>query len=112
LLMDGYWDEKTFRAWLFKHRPEAVISHAAVVAMDIRRFGLRVPEDVAVVTLLWTAERAYCAGVNQHAEMIGAAAVDLVNGQLQRNEFGIPAHPKLVLINGEWVDGETVRKRQ
>lgn len=57
----------------------------------------------------WNAERTFCAGVNQHAKVIGAAAVDLVNGQLQRNEFGIPAHPKLVLIKGEWVDGETVR---
>lgn len=50
LLMRGDWDEKAFRTWVCRYRPDAVISHAAMVALDVRRFGMRVPEDVAVMT--------------------------------------------------------------
>ena len=39
------------------------------------------------------------------------AAVDLIVGQLQRNEFGVPPNPKVVTIRGTWAEGQTVRKR-
>ncbi len=41
-------------------------------------------------------------GMDQKNEAIGAALVDLVVGQLNRNERGLPRDPKTVLIKGEW----------
>jgi hypothetical protein len=34
--------------------------------------------------------------------------VDLVVEQLQQSRFGIPANPKSVLVEGEWVEGKTL----
>lgn len=43
-------------------------------------------------------------GMDQKNEAIGAALVDLVVGQLNRNERGLPDDPKTVLIKGQWRD--------
>jgi hypothetical protein len=47
------------------------------------------------------------AGIDQKSDLVGAAAVDLVVDQLHRNERGVPALQKLVLIEGVWVEGAT-----
>jgi len=41
-------------------------------------------------------------GIDQQHELIGAAAVDLVIGQLHRGERGIPRVPKRTMIPGLW----------
>lgn len=46
-------------------------------------------------------------GMSQKNEAIGAALVDLVVGQLNRNERGLPSDPKTVLIKGEWQEVES-----
>lgn len=43
-------------------------------------------------------------GMNQCHDRIAAGAVDLVDAQLRRNEFGIPTQPKTMLIVGKWID--------
>ncbi|MEO6001548.1 MAG: LacI family DNA-binding transcriptional regulator [Opitutus sp.] len=46
-------------------------------------------------------------GIDNDYARIAANAVDLVIGQLHRNERGIPADPKLLHFNGRWVDPRT-----
>lgn len=41
--------------------------------------------------------------LDEKTEIIGAAAVDLVIGQIERNETGIPQDPKVVMVEGRWV---------
>jgi hypothetical protein len=41
--------------------------------------------------------------------MVGAAAADLVIGQITNNEIGIPVHPRLVLIECDFVPGPSVK---
>lgn len=38
------------------------------------------------------------------------AAVDLVTAHLSRNERGLPDFSKNLRIEGEWIQGETVRQ--
>lgn len=42
-------------------------------------------------------------GMNQRHDRIATGAVDLVDAQLRRNETGIPAQPKTMLVHGEWI---------
>jgi hypothetical protein len=37
--------------------------------------------------------------------------VDMVVGQLHRNEFGVPPFQKCMFISGTWVNGPTVRSQ-
>ncbi len=46
-------------------------------------------------------------GINQHTEAIGAAAVDLLRGLLLSGERGVASRPQILLVDGEWVEGET-----
>lgn len=100
---------RAFTNWFQEHQPHAVLSHGSECLRAFAELGLRVPEDVGLVNLALTAEDHEAAGVNQHSDLVGAAAVDLVDAQLRRNERGVPLHSKTVLIAGEWVPGPTVR---
>jgi LacI family transcriptional regulator len=50
--------------------------------------------------------------MNQNNDLVGAAAVDLVVGELHRNEAGIPTYPKCVMIESQWIEGTTLKPRK
>jgi LacI family transcriptional regulator len=99
-----------FAAWFSENRPDVVLSHEWQAMRVLDSLGLRVPEDVGFAHLaLGDREQLQWAGMDQNSEMVGAAAIDLVDAQLRRNERGVPVIPKTVLIPGSWVSGPTVR---
>ena len=100
---------RSFTAWFQEHQPHAVISLGGECLRVFRDLGLRVPQDVGYANLGLTASERDMAGVNQHADLVGAAVVDLVDAQLRNNERGVPLVPRTVLLPGEWVAGPTVR---
>jgi hypothetical protein len=73
--------------------------------------GLSVPGSVGLVHLDWSPDLAPLAGLDSDPEMLGEAAIDLLIGQLQANELGIPKHEKIVAVRGHWVAGKSVRGR-
>jgi LacI family transcriptional regulator len=101
---------RSFAAWLSEHRPDAVLSHDAQTLRLLDRFGLRVPRDIGFAHLALSDGDKGIAGMNQNSELVGAAALDLVDAQLRHNERGIPAVPEIVLVPGFWVAGPTVRE--
>jgi hypothetical protein len=58
----------------------------------------------------WQPDKPERAGIDQQTDVLGAAAVDLLVEQLHHNERGPPEHPKMVMTEGLWREGETVRK--
>lgn len=104
---------ETFLPWFRRERPDVVLSHAPPVPILIdwiAREGLRVPDDCGVADLDINLDvDRDCSGIRQNYAQVAAAAVDLVVSQIQQNERGLPAHPKIVLVEGEWVDGHTTR---
>ena len=106
------WDKEAFHQWLVRGRPEIVIcSDHRKMNGRLKEAGCRIPQDVGMVTLDVDAMAIPCAGMDQNSELVGAAAVDTVVGQLHRNERGIPATSQTITVEGRWVDGPTVRAR-
>jgi LacI family transcriptional regulator len=104
------WSDGEFLAWFERHRPDAIISHDGQrILRSLRASGVRVPEEVGVASYMRMADQRGMCGYSQNFPAVGAAAVDLLAGQLQRNERGAPACPKLVLVDGIWHDGVTLR---
>lgn len=102
-----------FAAWFSEHRPDVILSQERQVTRVLDTLGLRVPEDVGFAHLaLDDREISQCAGMHQNSELVGAAAVDLVDAQLRRNERGVPSVPKTVLVPGRWISGPTVRAEE
>lgn len=111
IFLSPEWSEEHFGEWFERHRPEAVVSFFPEVRQWLENLGLRIPADVGFALLDWSPEMARCAGIDQRSEMVGSAAVDLLVEQIYHNHRGIPETPKLVFIEGRWVDGETVAVR-
>jgi DNA-binding LacI/PurR family transcriptional regulator len=105
------WDERDFRTWFLHYKPDGVLTTLAQIVDAIRACGRRIPEDVSCVFLGKHASLPGFTSIDNRGEAIGAAAVDLVVEQLHANEYGLPKDPKLVMVEGRWDDGMSVRQR-
>lgn len=103
------WTEENFMAWFKRHRPEAIIGAVGPAREWLARAGVQSPRDVGLVSLDWDDHTPDFAGVDQNTRTVGAAAVDIVMGQMRHNQRGIPAIPQTVLVDSVWRAGPTVR---
>lgn len=110
-LLMADWDRRKLAAWVERHKVQVVVGNMHVLVDLLREAGLRVPADIGFASLDCLPETDSCSGVDILRGEIGAKTVDLVVEQLQNNELGLPAHPKLVHVEGVWHDGDTVRKQ-
>lgn len=108
-LVMSTWSEAVFARWFKQHRPEVIIGLRRELITWLDRLGQRVPEDVGFVHLDRATERGNFAGIDQRPREIGAAALDMVVGRLHANQRGLPDTQRLLLIDGVWVDGPTIR---
>ncbi len=102
------WEATRFRIWLERTKPEVILcaepADVALVREALpprwRKAGiacLDVPEGVPDL-----------AGVEQHSGVIAEHAVDLVLGELRLSQFGLPVHPKTMMVEGSWRDGTSL----
>jgi LacI family transcriptional regulator len=99
---------EVFLRWVERERPEVVITDPPRRVQWLRDGGYRVPGEIGVVTLGWSSSHPEVTGMRKDLEAVGAAGIELVANQLNRNERGLPARPQTVLVTGDWVEGETV----
>lgn len=98
---------KDVDAWIKKYNPDAVIISNPSFRDAVERAGLRIPEDIRLAHLHLAEDVKDWTGIDRDWHRVGGAAVDVVTAHLTRNERGIPAFPKKMLIRGLWVEGET-----
>jgi Transcriptional regulators len=96
-----------FCRWLDREKPDAIISNIFYFADWLKDLGCRIPDDIGFAALGITPGAAELSGICQRGRQIGAAAVDLVAGQIYRNEYGLPSIPTTVLVPSIWIDGAT-----
>ena len=97
-----------FKNWLNRYKPDAIVSLIGHEMEWLNELGLVVPEDIGLACVN-RPTNSTLSGIEENHDVIGAAVTDLVVAQITRNEFGFPAHPKLILIEGTWVEGDTLR---
>jgi DNA-binding LacI/PurR family transcriptional regulator len=112
LLMPRPCDFNKFRVWVDQHRPDVIISNTTEPLDFLGKMGLRIPQDIGYASLDRVTANDPWAGIDQQARIVGGAAVELVSAQLQHNEFGLPSHPKTIMLDGVWRDGPTVLSRR
>lgn len=104
-------DLSIFRKWLDKEKPDVIFTLYHDVKTWLEKCGYRVPENMGLIQLEWREDHAHWAGMNQHNDITGEAAIDMVISMIHNNEAGIPEYPRATLIGGSWVDGQTVTKQ-
>jgi len=110
-LMVSTWDVKSFKGWLDKFRPDVVVSNDAAPLTMLKELNYSVPEDIGYACVDLPNETIPWSGIDQRPRDVGAAAVDLVVGQLQANTFGLPDCARSVLMEGRWQNGTTTRRQ-
>ena len=101
--------KKPFTAWLNRYKPEVILTIHTEVREWVASLELAVPGDIALVQLDKSSETADWAGMRQNSELIGRSAIDMVIGQIHRNESGLPSVQKSMLIESTWSAGVTIR---
>jgi LacI family transcriptional regulator len=101
--MNG-WEPERFLGWFREHRPDVLIG-GGDNASFLRANGVRIPGDCALAHINIIGQPETAAGVDHHMGELGAAALDLVVEQLHANQRGLPAVPKLVMVECAWRDG-------
>lgn len=100
--------EKDFQCWFMKYRPQAIICMGDDIHHWLANMQVAVPEEVALVDLCIHDRSRSWSGVDMREEEVAAAAVDLVVHHLHYNDPGVPRVPKSVLIEGQWIEGNTL----
>ena len=93
-----------FARWFERERPDAIVSNLSHIPLWLDELVVRVPDDVAFASL-GREEVNAMPGIDQRSRIVGAAAFDLVSGQIFRNDYGLPEVPTTVLVPSVWRDG-------
>jgi len=97
--------------WLATTRPDAIVNAVPGVFEFLTELRVRPPADLGFVHLDLPThlKKANVTGIDQLWEVVGAGALELVANQLYTNACGLPAHPVTHLLEGRWIEGETLR---
>ncbi|WP_162525159.1 LacI family DNA-binding transcriptional regulator [Rariglobus hedericola] len=108
---DNTEDRRHVRSWIEQERPDVILGEYLAWHV-IHDMGWRIPDDIAFATFDCSSEHPEIGGIYQCHDVIGAMAVDLLTTQLTQNERGLSPMPKLLQIEGNWRDGESVPVRE
>lgn len=101
--------ERALVEWVGRHRPDVVLSSLGQAVDWLRRAGKRVPQDIGVAHLWLSDDTVDWSGVDPDLEAVGAAAVDMLIGQIQANACGHPPKVHRLCFLGRWEKGATTR---
>lgn len=94
--------------WIARHQPDVLIGWEHWIQPYLAMLGMVAPRDLAFLDLDRMDAGRHGAGVRQNHDAVGAIAVERVVHLLQQNLRGAPAIATRTLVEGAWVDGETL----
>jgi DNA-binding LacI/PurR family transcriptional regulator len=100
-------DKGLLKAWLKANQPEAILTDVRELRELLTAIKWKVPKDI-VLAALSVLDGNADAGINQNSYEIGRAAVQMLISLINHNESGIPNICRELLIEGFWVNGNTL----
>ncbi|HVZ65541.1 MAG TPA: LacI family DNA-binding transcriptional regulator [Lacunisphaera sp.] len=91
---------------VFVHLPEKVAQLRAI----LKEAGIKVPRQLGVVVLSHQVEDTGFSGLQQNQHLMGAWAVELLAARIANRDFGIPANPRIELVESEWIEGGSLAR--
>jgi LacI family transcriptional regulator len=98
-------------AWHQQHQPDLIIGHVDQAVRWFAEAGIGIPEKLGFFNLNWNERTLPCAGLDLRPELHGVVAAETIAAQIHRNERGLPADPRTVMVCGRWIDGPTLLER-
>jgi LacI family transcriptional regulator len=102
--------------WYRQHRPDVLIfAHHYNALADferiLQRHGIRVPQDLGVAAVTQVLDGTRFSGLQGNQHLVGSWAVELLVSRIMNRDFGFPSHPRIEMVEMQWVDGKTLQKR-
>jgi len=111
LKLASRWEPDQMCRWIKREKPDVVITLMLEEQVrELAKRGLRIPEEVGLVSLSVAEPDSPLSGVFQNPAAMGAVAVDQLINMVERNETGVPANPITLTLGGRWNPGRTVRR--
>lgn len=111
-LIFGEDDYPLFKQWFESNTPDVVMSFGGPTLSWLHEMGVKIPEQTGFVELNLLEADGTLAGIDQCAELVSEAAIDILISQLYFNKLGLPSSPRLILIEGKWIDGKSLSRKQ
>lgn len=105
-------DLGSFQQWLKTERPDMLFTLYHEVRGWLEQLGYKIPEEIGLAQLERRPKHPDWAGMEQHNDLSGEAAVDMLVGMNLRGEAGPPVFPRASLMGSTWVDGATLPARR
>jgi len=107
-------DQGALKTWYRAYRPDVLIyadhaKHYASLQAFFRSQRISIPRDLGLAVLDAAAHPPGISGVRQAVEQMGISAVDMLVSRLHHGESGLPRVAKIEKIEGDWVEGSTLR---
>ncbi|MBK1877786.1 LacI family DNA-binding transcriptional regulator [Pelagicoccus mobilis] len=97
-----------FETWRNEHKPDVIISYNEFVQHAFKLLQIQTPEDFAYIDVCPESKDNDHAGVYNNCERVGELSVEILAGQLQRNQVGLPNYPTVTKVEGTWIDGPSL----
>lgn len=110
-LVSNFTDQESFTRWFSSVRCDVVLAHNPEVLEWMKAAGARVPETHGFCCLNVLNSIEPCAGLNLQPKLLGERGIELLIGQVLRNECGAPEWPISTTVPSIWVDGPTLRQQ-
>ena len=98
------------KEWVQETKPDAILTDKAEVPGMLKNLGYRIPEDIGLATTS-IHDTPIDAGIDQRPYEIGRAAVRILTALIAERSFGIPDCRNETLIEGQWMDGSMMPRR-
>ncbi len=102
---------KRLHRYIEEHRLDALLTSDYRILDILDTEGIVAPDAIGVAGLSLPSGDTALAGVVEDSTQIGAVALDLLAGMVQRGEKGVPLAPIRTHLEGIWHEGKTLRPR-
>jgi DNA-binding LacI/PurR family transcriptional regulator len=103
--------DESLVSWVRRRRADVVIAENDRLLAHVRR-GLVMPEEVGGVSLYVTSSAGGVSGILKNVRRLAGATVDLLVQARLRKETGLPDAPTVLMTEGVWCEGATLRGRK
>jgi LacI family transcriptional regulator len=97
------------KRWIAKYKPQVILSYSPYVVETFQELGIVPGRDIGYADLFLEKNNGAVAGVVNQCEQVSRIAVEILVGQIQQNALGLPPFQTKTLIEGVWLDGDTLK---
>ncbi len=100
--------------WVQEEKPDVILfAHHYKMLTPFKEaldsMGLKSSEDIGVAVISHLLHDTHFSGMQQNQKLMGAWAVELLVSRIMNQDFGIPIHPRIEMVESKWIDGETLK---